>query len=64
MQKFVFSIGSRFALMQVKVMAYHLLLNFELAPNGETQIPLKFKKQLFRIGFEEGVKLEIRLRQK
>lgn len=57
-------IGSRFALMQIKVIVYHLLLHFELVPNCKTQIPLQFKKQLFSVGFEKGVHLELRLRQK
>lgn len=56
-------IGSRFALMELKVILYYLLLNFSFEPNRDTQIPLKIKKQLF-VGTEKGVHLELKPRRR
>lgn len=41
-------IGSRFALMQIKALVYHLLLNFSLEVVKKTDIPLTYKKNLGR----------------
>ncbi|XP_030764632.1 cytochrome P450 9e2-like [Sitophilus oryzae] len=37
-------IGSRFALLEVKVLLFKILLNFELIPTAKTIIPLKVAK--------------------
>lgn len=42
-------IGSRFALLECKILFYNLLLNFELVPIKRTQIPLKLSKQSFNL---------------
>ncbi|XP_056644717.1 cytochrome P450 9e2-like [Diorhabda sublineata] len=47
-------IGSRFALMEVKVAFFHILLNFELVPTAKTQIPLKISKSKLNITAEGG----------
>ncbi|XP_060522639.1 cytochrome P450 9e2-like [Cylas formicarius] len=46
-------IGSRFALLEVKVMLYHLLLKFQVVPTAKTQIPLKMSKS-FNFTAEKG----------
>ncbi|XP_055306497.1 probable cytochrome P450 9f2 [Sitodiplosis mosellana] len=55
-------IASRFALMEIKVMLYYLLLNFSLEPNKNTQIPLKMKRTIAMVT-EKGVHLELKPRK-
>lgn len=57
-----YNIGSRFALMQLKSVMYHLLLNFEIVPNEHTQIPLVIIKSPVSIGGEKGIHLEFKPR--
>lgn len=52
-------IASRFALMEVKSLIYHLLLNFRLEPNEKTQIPLKLKKSPSANETEQGIHLHL-----
>lgn len=40
-------IGSRFALLEIKALFYHLLLNFEIEPTKTTAIPLKLCTKSF-----------------
>lgn len=54
--------GSRFALMELKIVFYYLLLNFSFERNENTQIPLKFKKDP-TMNTENGVHLELRPRK-
>lgn len=56
-------IGSRFALMELKAILYHLLLNFSFEVNKDTQIPLKMKKGPV-MATEKGVQLELRPRKR
>lgn len=56
-------IGSRFALMEIKVILFYLLLNFSLEPNEVTQIPLKMKRTIV-MTTEKGVNLELKPRKK
>uniref|UniRef100_A0A2M4BJZ6 Putative cytochrome p450 9b2 n=1 Tax=Anopheles marajoara TaxID=58244 RepID=A0A2M4BJZ6_9DIPT len=51
-------IGSRFALMEVKVVLYYLLKHFRVTPCAKTQIPLKFKKSASQLATEQGIWLE------
>lgn len=54
--------GSRFALMELKIIFYYLLLNFSFERNHSTQIPLKFKKDP-SMNTENGVHLELKPRK-
>ncbi|XP_074040265.1 cytochrome P450 9e2 [Leptinotarsa decemlineata] len=47
-------IGSRFALLETKLLFFHLLLHFELVPVEKTQIPLKLSKFTFNLMAENG----------
>uniref|UniRef100_A0A2M3Z6X2 Putative cytochrome n=1 Tax=Anopheles braziliensis TaxID=58242 RepID=A0A2M3Z6X2_9DIPT len=51
-------IGSRFALMEVKVVLYYLLKHFHVTPCAKTQIPLKFKKSASQLSTEQGIWVE------
>uniref|UniRef100_A0A182JFK0 Uncharacterized protein n=1 Tax=Anopheles atroparvus TaxID=41427 RepID=A0A182JFK0_ANOAO len=57
-------IGSRFALMETKVVLYYLLLNFRILPCAKTQIPLKLKKSSTQFATEKGVWVEFQSRTK
>ena len=50
-------LGSRFALMEIKAVLYALLLNFNLEPNADTQIPLKLAKSI-QVKTEKGLHLK------
>ncbi|KAI8436354.1 hypothetical protein MSG28_004388 [Choristoneura fumiferana] len=57
-------IGSRFALCEVKVMAYQLMQHIEVTPCEKTTIPLRLcKKEGFRMWMEGGHWLRFRSRQ-
>ncbi|XP_055625800.1 probable cytochrome P450 9f2 [Toxorhynchites rutilus septentrionalis] len=56
-------IGSRFALMEMKVIMYQLLLHFSLERTEQTQVPLQLLKGLLGLGTEKGAHLRLRLRQ-
>uniref|UniRef100_A0A182LYC0 Uncharacterized protein n=1 Tax=Anopheles culicifacies TaxID=139723 RepID=A0A182LYC0_9DIPT len=55
-------IGSRFALMEAKVVLYYLLLHFHVKPCAKTQIPLKLKKSSTQFQTEQGIWLEFQSR--
>ncbi|XP_055530200.1 probable cytochrome P450 9f2 [Wyeomyia smithii] len=55
-------IGSRLALMEVKLILYYLLKDFSLEPTEKTQIPLQMSKNFFALQAEKGVWLEIKPR--
>lgn len=54
--------GSRFALMNIKAIAFYLLLNFNIQPYEETQIPIKFAKAPAVLTPEKGIHLEFKQR--
>ncbi|XP_059607443.1 probable cytochrome P450 9f2 [Phlebotomus argentipes] len=56
-------IGSRFALMDVKAIFYHLLLNFKIEANERTQIPLKLARNSVMLG-EKGIWVQLTPRSK
>jgi len=47
-------IGSRFALLEVKVLLFNLLLHFELVPTKKTQNPIKLNRKSFNHTAEGG----------
>ncbi|XP_066257283.1 cytochrome P450 9e2-like [Euwallacea similis] len=47
-------IGSRFALLEIKAMFYHLVLNFEIIPTKTSKIPLKLSTKSFNPLAEGG----------
>ncbi|XP_055529188.1 probable cytochrome P450 9f2 [Wyeomyia smithii] len=55
-------IGSRFALMEVKAIIYHLLLKFSFQRSENTQIPLKLKKGFVALTTEKGMFMQLAAR--
>ncbi|KAK9885350.1 hypothetical protein WA026_010847 [Henosepilachna vigintioctopunctata] len=49
-----FCIGSRFALLAIKVLIFHLLSHFVIVPVEKTQIPIRLSKNSFSITAEDG----------
>lgn len=47
--------------MEIKVILYHLLLNFTFEANAKTQIPIKLKK--IELAAKQGVHLELKPRE-
>lgn len=54
--------GSRFVLMSLKAVIYHLLLSFRLEANEKTEIPMVLKKTPFTILPRDGLHLVLKLR--
>lgn len=52
-------IGSRFALMEVKVNLYYLLKNYKLEVNAQTQIPMIMKTSPFGMYPEKGLNVNL-----
>ncbi|XP_053683463.1 probable cytochrome P450 9f2 [Sabethes cyaneus] len=55
-------IGSRLALMEVKLMLYYLLKDFVMEPTERTDIPLRIKKNAITLQAENGVWVKLRAR--
>ncbi|XP_055529189.1 probable cytochrome P450 9f2 [Wyeomyia smithii] len=55
-------IGSRFALMEVKAIVYHMLLKFPFQRSENTQIPLKLKKGFVTLSTEKGMYMQLQAR--
>lgn len=55
--------ASRFALMEIKAVVYHLLLEFRLEPSEHTPIPLKFKRHPHSVKLDDGIHLSLRRRR-
>lgn len=47
-------IASRFAIMEIKLVFFHLLSKFELVPVEKTRIPLVYKKTMMTLSSEYG----------
>lgn len=47
-------VGSRFALMEIKLLFYHLLDKFEIVPTEKTKIPLVYKNSVLTLSSEFG----------
>ncbi|KAK9873662.1 hypothetical protein WA026_023525 [Henosepilachna vigintioctopunctata] len=56
-------IGSRFALLEIKAVLFHILCHFEIVPTQETNIPLQIDKSSFNVksvnGFPLGLKRRV-----
>ncbi|CAK9809634.1 Cytochrome P450 9e2 [Anthophora quadrimaculata] len=57
-----FCIGNRFALLECKILLFHLLWRCELEPCAKTQIPIKFNTQSFVLLSQNGFWLNFRAR--
>jgi len=57
-------IASRFALTEIKLITYKLLLNFSIEPNSNTQIPVQYKKSTAGVVAEKGIHLDFKRRIK
>ncbi|XP_053682992.1 probable cytochrome P450 9f2 [Sabethes cyaneus] len=55
-------IGSRFALMELKAIVYHMLLKFPFQRSENTQIPLKLKKGFVALSTEKGMFMQLQAR--
>nr|XP_032525517.1 cytochrome P450 9e2-like isoform X1 [Danaus plexippus plexippus] len=55
-------IGSRFALCELKLLVYQILLNFDLSPTKKTCIPARLNKSSFHLQLEGGHALKFRSR--
>lgn len=53
-------IGSRFALMNVKIVLYKMLLNFSFEVTAKTQIPLRYKKTMMNVTAENGFWVQLK----
>lgn len=56
-------IGSRFALLEIKLLFYHLIRKFTLIPTKETIIPLTYRKAAVNIMPEKPIILTMQLRE-
>ncbi|XP_044272842.1 cytochrome P450 9e2-like [Tribolium madens] len=55
-------IGSRFALLETKLLFYYFLTNFEFTPIEKTQIPIKFNRKSLNMSPEKGFWLGLKRR--
>ncbi|XP_055532849.1 probable cytochrome P450 9f2 [Wyeomyia smithii] len=56
-------IGSRLALMEIKLIVYYLLQRFSFEPTEKTQVPLQIAKNLFTLEAEKGIWVELKARK-
>ncbi|XP_076663920.1 cytochrome P450 9e2-like [Andrena cerasifolii] len=56
-------IGNRFALMESKVVLFHLLWRCDVEPSGDTTVPMKLNKKSFVLASENGFWLNFRTRE-
>ncbi|XP_076663916.1 cytochrome P450 9e2-like isoform X5 [Andrena cerasifolii] len=56
-------IGNRFAVMESKVVLFHLLWRCDLEPSADTSVPMKFNKKSFVPAAENGFWLNFRTRE-
>ncbi|XP_044272841.1 cytochrome P450 9e2-like isoform X2 [Tribolium madens] len=47
-------IGYRFALLEMKILMFHLISNFEIVPVEKTQIPIRFNRKAVNMSAEKG----------
>ncbi|KAK9869530.1 hypothetical protein WA026_003284 [Henosepilachna vigintioctopunctata] len=57
-------IGSRFALLEIKAVFFHILSHFEIVPVEKTNIPLQISKKSFNFTSVNGFPLGLKRRQK
>lgn len=53
-------IGARFAVMEIKTLIFHLIRNFVITPNKNTQIPLALKIQTVFLTAENGFHVDFK----
>ena len=56
-------IGSRFALLEIKTIYFHILKNFEIVVTEKTQIPLTISKKSVNLAGENGIWLGLKPRK-
>ncbi|XP_076663914.1 cytochrome P450 9e2-like isoform X2 [Andrena cerasifolii] len=56
-------IGNRFALMESKVVLFHLLWRCDLEPSADTAVPMKLNKKSFVLAAENGFWMNFRTRE-
>ncbi|XP_015838491.1 cytochrome P450 9e2 [Tribolium castaneum] len=56
-------IGSRFALLEIKILFWHLLSKFDILPNEKTVVPFKLCKRSSSLVPNEGIHLRFRPRK-
>ncbi|XP_076663919.1 cytochrome P450 9e2-like isoform X7 [Andrena cerasifolii] len=56
-------IGNRFALMEAKVLMFHLLWRCDLEPSADTPVPMKLNRKSFVLAAENGFWLNFRTRE-
>lgn len=59
-----FFLASRFALLEIKVVVFHLVKNFELVVVEETQIPFKLSTRNINITTDKGYWMGLKRRTK
>ncbi|CAG9824138.1 unnamed protein product [Phaedon cochleariae] len=57
-------IGSRFALLEVKILFFNVLANFDIVPVEKSTIPIVLAKSMFYLGSEGGFWFGLKRRQK
>lgn len=55
-------VGSRFALLEMKTLLFHIIRNFEITPNKKTQIPLIHSKSGFNFSGRNGTWVDFKVR--
>lgn len=55
-------IGSRFALVEMKIIFFHLLSKFDIVVTKKTDIPIQISKKQFNLASENGIWLGLKLR--
>lgn len=53
-------IGSRFALMEIKIIFFYLLEKMEMVPNAKTPIPMKLQKTSFQLIADPGFYVDLK----
>ena len=56
-------IASRFALLEIKIICFHLLSKFEFVATNKTQNPLKLKKGTLLLAVDEGIWIGLKRRE-
>ncbi|CAB3253031.1 unnamed protein product [Arctia plantaginis] len=55
-------IGLRFAILQFKVLMFHLILNFDIVKTDKTSDPIKLQTRTFNIGADGGTSVQFKRR--
>ncbi|XP_055589828.1 cytochrome P450 9e2-like [Uranotaenia lowii] len=52
-------IGSRFALVEMKAIVFYLVAEFSFERTQNTQVPVRFSKEMMGVGAERGIRLKL-----